>query len=331
MTEKISRRRLFETLPLTVAALSLSSVFGQTESLDTKKIVDPAEFRRKKKFAKIAGSKMAYYETGRGAPIVFLHGNPTSSFLWRKVIPHVENRGRCLAPDLIGMGDSEKLAPSNASRYHFAEHYEYLEKLLKKIDVKKNVTLVLHDWGGSLGFEWAMNHAEKVKRIVFMETFVISQNAQNTPPPVSNWFKNFRTAEREKAVLEENFFVEQVFLRQFPNLSEAEKAEYRRPFAEKGEARRPTAVFPQQVPLDGEPRDVHERVSAHLEWMAANDIPKLFIKGEPGGLIRDGRERICRAWKNLTEVSVKGNHYLPEESPAEIGRAIADWFNEKNK
>ncbi|MEW6127962.1 MAG: haloalkane dehalogenase [Acidobacteriota bacterium] len=291
----------------------------------------PSEFIKKKKFAKVFGSKMAYFESGKGNPIVFLHGNPTSSFLWRNVIPHVEEFGRCIAPDLIGMGDSDKLAPSDASRYHFAEHYNYLEELLRKIGVEKNVILMVHDWGGSLGFEWASRNPEKVKGLVFMETFIVSQNAQNTPPQVSNWFKAFRTPEREKQILEENYFVEKVLLRQFPKMSDEDKAEYRRPFLEKGEARRPTIVFPRQVPLDGEPKDVHEKVSAHLEWMAKNDIPKLFIKGEPGGLIQGGRERICRAWKNITEVSVKGNHYLPEESPVEVGQAIAEWVEKLSK
>lgn len=336
MKTSITRRDLLKSIPILSAGLwassnNLANLLAQNKLQNGEILnrVKPDYFRKKKKYAKVFGSKMAYFESGKGDPIIFLHGNPTSSFLWRNVIPHIEKSGRCIAPDLIGMGDSEKLSGDDSSRYYFAEHYKYLEKLLKKIGVKKNVTLVVHDWGGSLGFEWASRNSEKVKNIVFMETFIISQNAQNTPTAVSDWFKAFRTTEREKDVLENNFFVEQVFLRQFPNMPEDEKAEYRRPFSEKGEARRPTIVFPQQVPLGGEPQDVHERISKHLEWMAKNDIPKLFIKGEPGGLISRGRENICRAWKNITEVSVKGNHYLPEESPREIGQKIADWLLKK--
>lgn len=329
MKKLLNRREILKSIP--VVATAVSTLWSNPINFLPLEQITPTEFRKKKKFAKVFASKMAYYQTGKGNPIVFLHGNPTSSFLWRNVIPHVEKFGKCLAPDLIGMGDSDKLNPSDATRYHFAEHYKYLEELLKKIGVKKNVTLVLHDWGGSLGFEWASRNAEKVKGIVFMETFIVSQNAQNTPPQISGWFKNFRTPEREKEVLENNFFVEQVLLRQFPRMSEADKAEYRRPFLEKGESRRPTIAFPRQVPLDGEPKDVHERVSAHLDWMSKNEIPKLFIKGEPGGLIQGGRERIVRNWKNITEVSVKGNHFLPEESPIEIGQAVANWMNLRSR
>lgn len=328
MKKQLTRRELLKSIP--VIATAFSTGWGNPFNLPVSEdSITPNEFRKKKKFAQVFGSKMAYYQTGKGNLIVFLHGNPTSSYLWRNVIPQVEKFGKCIAPDLIGMGDSDKLTPSDATRYYFAEHFKYLEELLKKIGVKKNVTLVLHDWGGSLGFEWASRNAEKVKGIVFMETFIVSQNAQNTPPQISGWFKNFHTPEREKEVLENNFFVENVLLRQFPQMSEADKAEYRRPFLGKGESRRPTIVFPRQVPLDGEPKDVHERVSAHLEWMAKNEIPKLFIKGEPGGLIQGGRERIVRNWKNVTEVSVKGNHFLPEESPGEIGQAIAGWIVKK--
>lgn len=323
MKNSITRRELLKSIP--VIATAVSTIWSNPSNFFLSNQT-PVEFRKKKKFAQVFGSKMAYYQTGKGNPIVFLHGNPTSSYLWQNVIPHLEKFGKCLAPDLIGMGDSDKLTPSDATRYHFAEHYKYLDELLKKVGIKKNVTLVLHDWGGSLGFEWASRNAEKVKGIVFMETFIVSQNAQNTPPQMSGWFKNFHTPEREKEVLENNFFVEQILLRQFPQMSEADKAEYRRPFLEKGESRRPTIVFPRQVPLDGEPKEVHARVSAHLEWMAKNEIPKLFIKGEPGGLIQGGRERVCRAWKNITEVSVKGNHYLPEDSPNEIGEAISNWL-----
>lgn len=323
MKLQITRRELLKSIP--VIATAVSSVWSDSSGFFPPSQT-PEEFRKKKKFSRVLGSRMAYYQTGKGDPIVFLHGNPTSSYLWRNVIPHVAKLGNCIAPDLIGMGDSDKLSPSNATSYRFSEHYRYLEELLRSIGVKKNVTLVLHDWGGSLGFEWASRNAAKVKGIVFMETFIVSQNAQNTPPQISGWFKNFHTPEREKEVLENNFFVEQVLLRQFPKMAEEDKAEYRRPFLRSGEDRRPTITFPREVPLDGEPKEVHDRVSDHLEWMSKNEIPKLFVKGEPGGLIQGGRERVCRAWRNLSEISVKGNHYLPEESPNEIGKGIANWM-----
>lgn len=324
MKRLISRREVIGSLPAVavVAACARKNFANPTWQDD----LTPSEFRSKKKFVEVFGSQMAYYGRGKGDPIVFLHGNPTSSFLWRKVIPHLVGSGRCIAPDLIGMGDSSKLTPSNSSRYHFVEHYRYLEELLEKVGIKRNVTLVLHDWGGSLGFEWAMKHSDKVKRIAFMETFVVSQNLQNSAEQEMNWFRSFRTEKIEADILEKNLFVENVLLRQFPNMPESEKNEYRRPFSEAGESRRPTVSFPQQVPINGEPKEVHERVLVHLDWMSKNEIPKLFIKGEPGGLISRGREKVCRAWKNVTEVSVKGNHFLPEESPDEIGRAIANWL-----
>lgn len=324
MKRLMSRREVIGSLPAVavVAASARKNLANPTWQDD----LTPSEFRSKKKFVEIFGSQMAYYDRGKGDPIVFLHGNPTSSFLWRKVIPHLVGSGRCIAPDLIGMGDSSKLTPSNSSRYHFVEHFRYLEELLKKIGIKRNVTLVLHDWGGSLGFEWAMKQSDKVKRIAFMETFVVSQNLQNSAEQEMSWFKTFRTEKIESDVLEKNLFVENVLLRQFPNMPETDKDEYRRPFSAAGESRRPTVSFPQQVPINGEPKEVHERVLVHLDWMSKNEIPKLFIKGEPGGLISRGREKVCRAWKNVTEVSVKGNHFLPEESPDEIGRAIANWL-----
>ena len=281
---------------------------------------------KKKKFAKVFGKKMAYVEAGKGDPIVFLHGNPTSSYLWRNVIPAVEKQGRCIAPDLIGMGDSDKLKPSGETRYHFVEHRKFLAELLKKLKVKRNVILVVHDWGGSLGFDWAMNNKKAIKGIVFMETFIVSQNSSNTPEETLEWFKSFRTEEGKKKVLEDNHFVELVLLRQFPNMSEEDKTVYRKPFLEAGESRRPTLVFPQQVPINGKPKDVHQAIIKHLEWMAKNDIPKLFIKGDPGALISRGREKVCRKWKNITEVEVKGLHYLPEESPKELGQAISEWL-----
>lgn len=279
-----------------------------------------------KRFISVLGRKMAYVEAGRGDPIVFLHGNPTSSYLWRNVIPAVEKQGRCIAPDLIGMGDSDKLTSGGQDRYSFAEHKKFLAELLDKLKVKKNVILVVHDWGGSLGFDWAMNNEKAVKGIVFMETFVVSQNSSNTPKEALDWFRFFRTDEGKTKVLDDNHFVEHVFLRQFPKMSEKDKAVYRKPFIKAGESRRPTLVFPQQVPIDGDPKDVHQAVSEHLEWMAKNDIPKLFVNGEPGALISRGREEGCRRWKNITETSVEGLHYLPEESPKEIGQAISEWL-----
>lgn len=280
-----------------------------------------------KRFADSYGARMAYFETGAGAPIVFLHGNPTSSYLWRNVIPYVADLGRCIAPDLIGMGDSDKLSPSGPGVYSFFEHNRRLAALLDAIGVEDQVTLVVHDWGGSLGFQWAMTNAHRVKAIAFMETFVVSQNDQNTPAQALDFFRRYRTAEAEREVLEDNQFVERVLLGQFPAMAEADKSAYRRPFLEPGESRRPTLEWPQQVPINGEPADVHDAVVAHLDWISQSPQPKLFIRGEPGALIAWGRERVCRAWPNLTEHAVPGRHFLPEEAPDLIGTHLRAWLS----
>lgn len=286
----------------------------------------PEDFRKGKKLARVFGSTMAYYEVGAGPPVVFLHGNPTSSYLWRNVLPHVEGHGRLIAPDLIGMGDSAKLEQGGLARYRFSEQMRFLEELLRVLRVEGEVVLVLHDWGGSLGFEWAYRHANEVAAIAFMETFVVSQTAENTPDWVRAWYTSFREPEKEAAVLSDNAFVERVLLGQFPNMSEEDMGEYRRPFVEPGEGRRPTVTFAQQVPIDGEPREVDERVRAHLAWMASNGLPKLFVRGDPGALISGGREGVPRGWKNVEEVVVPGRHFLPEESPEAIGAALASWL-----
>lgn len=283
-------------------------------------------FRRSKKFVRLNdGVQMAYVEAGSGAPIVFLHGNPTSSYLWRNIIPYVSRLGRCVAPDLVGMGDSDKLQNSGPGIYTFAEHRRRLEEFLDRIGVRENVTLVLHDWGGPLGFEWATRHPAQVKAIAFMETFVVSMNDANTPSFSLEFFRRFRRPEAEHEVLDENAFVETVLLRQFPDMSEDDKAEYRRPFLQAGEGRRPTLEWPRQVPINGDPVDVHEAFSQGLGFMARSAIPKLFIRGDPGALISNGREAVCRAWPSVSERVVSGRHYLPEESPDEIGRHLADW------
>ena len=287
-----------------------------------------AEFRAAKRFvATEGGIRMAYFEAGRGEPIVFLHGNPTSSYVWRNVIPHLTGIGRCIAPDLIGMGDSDKLPDSGPGKYTFFEHSRRLDALLDATGVHRDVTLVVHDWGGPLGFHWAMRNEARVKAIAFMETFVASQNDANTPPFAIQFFSRFRTPEAELDVLANNTFVETVLLRQFPNMSEEDRAEYRRPFAQSGEARRPTLEWPRQVPINGDPADVHEATLRFLGFMSETQIPKLFIRADPGALILGGRERVPRTWPRVTEADVPGRHFVPEESPHEVGRIAAAWLS----
>jgi len=281
-----------------------------------------------KKRVEIRGKKMSYAEVGQGDPIVFLHGNPTSSYLWRNVIPHLETQGRCIAPDLIGMGDSEKLDDSGPDRYRFVEHRAYLDDLLEALDVRKNVTFVVHDWGSALGFDWANRHRDAMKGIAYMEAIVMPVASwDDWPPPVRPLFQAFRSPAGEQMVLEQNVFVEQVLPGAIARkLSEAEMAEYRRPFLEAGEDRRPTLTWPRQIPIEGEPADVVKIVADYAEWLAGSDLPKLFINAKPGAILRGPASDFCRTWPNQTEITVDGIHFIQEDSPDEIGQGVAEWL-----
>jgi len=285
-----------------------------------------ARSRYEKRRALVAGRRMAYVEAGKGDPIVFLHGNPTSSYLWRNVIPHVEGCGRCLAPDLIGMGDSEKLPDSGPGRYSIAEHREYLDGLLEQLGVRENVVLVVHDWGSALGFDWARRHPEAMKGIVYMEAIVRPYWHAELGEHAA-FLDRLRGPEGDRMILEENLFIEaflgQLILR---DLSEAEMAEYRRPHLEAGEARRPMLTMPRQIPIDGEPAETHDLVQHYSEWMSSNGIPKLFVNAEPGAALAGPMEDFCRGWLEQTEVRVPGLHFVQEDSPDEIGQAIAGWL-----
>jgi haloalkane dehalogenase len=289
-------------------------------------MISPDE-RYARKSASVRGRRMAYVEVGRGDPIVFLHGNPTSSYLWRNVIPYLAERGRCVAPDLIGMGDSEKLPDSGPGRYRFVEHRQYLDELLAALGVRERVTLVLHDWGSALGFDWANRHRAAVRGIAYMEAIVKPLTWDEWPPPVRPVFQGLRSPAGEQMILEQNVFVEQILpgaiLRK---LSDAEMAVYRRPFREPGEGRRPTLSWPREIPVDGEPADVVEIVRAYGDWLRTAPVPKLFIDADPGAILRGSAREFCRAWPHQTEVRVKGVHFVQEDSPDEIGRAIAEWL-----
>ena len=275
----------------------------------------------------VLGKQMAYAEMGEGDPIVFLHGNPTSSYLWRNIMPAAAGFGRCLAPDLIGMGDSDKLDDSGPDRYTFAEHARYLDALLEALDVTENLVFVIHDWGSALGFHWANRHRSAVKGICYMEAIVRPVSWDEFPADATPVFQGFRSPAGEAMVLEKNLFVERVLpgsvLR---GLNDEEMAVYRRPYLEPGESRRPTLTWPRQIPIDGEPADVVAVAQDYSDWLAGSDVPKLFINAEPGALITGATREFCRAWPNQTEVTVKGSHFIQEDSPAEIGAALADWL-----
>jgi haloalkane dehalogenase len=285
------------------------------------------EERYAKKTADVLGQRMAYVETGRGDPIVFQHGNPTSSYLWRNVIPHCEGLGRCIAPDLVGMGDSAKLPDPGPDRYTFVEHRKYWEALLEQLVGDERITLVIHDWGSALGFDWANRHRDRVKGIAYMEAIVRPLTWAQWPDAARQLFQSFRSDAGEAMVLENNVFVENVLpgsvLR---GLQEAEMAVYRRPFANAGEDRRPTLTWPRQIPIEGEPADVTAIVQAYSEWLPTSPVPKLFVNAEPGAILAGEQREFCRSFANQREVTVKGSHFIQEDSPDEIGQALADWL-----
>jgi haloalkane dehalogenase len=288
-----------------------------------------ARFPFEKRWLDVDGVPMAYVDVGEGDPIVFLHGNPTSSYLWRNVLPHVVPLGRCIAPDLVGMGDSGKLPEPGAWSYSFVEHRRYLDGLLDGLGVDGGVTFVVHDWGSALGFDWANRHRDAVAGIVYMEAIVRPLRWEEWPPQARSIFEGLRSAAGEEMVLEKNLFVEAVLPASVLRTMTAEEmAEYRRPFAEPGEARRPTLTWPRQIPIDGEPADVVAVVADYAAWLAGSDVPKLFVNAEPGAILTGAQREYCRTWPNLTEVTVSGSHFIQEDSPHEIGQAIADWLAE---
>ena len=270
------------------------------------------------------GVEISYVDTGQGDPIVFLHGNPTSSYLWRNIIPYAKPLGRCLAPDLMGMGDS---GPSPNGEYRFADHSALLDKWFEDMSLNRNVTLVIHDWGSALGFHWAKRYPERVKGIVYMEAIVRPVSGEEWPDAARQVFQGFRSPAGEDMVLEKNVFVERVLpgsvLRQ---LTDKEMEVYRRPFLETGESRRPTLTWHRDIPIDGERADVVQLVSEYAEWLSRSPIPKLFINAEPGAILSGSQREFCRTWPNQKEVTVKGSHFIQEDSPTEIGQAISEWY-----
>ena len=275
----------------------------------------------------VLGKTMAYVEMGEGAPIVFQHGNPTSSYLWRNIMPHVQHLGRCIALDLIGMGDSDKLEDSGPERYTFRDHYKYWSAALDALRIESNVTLVVHDWGSALGFHWANEHRAAVRGICYMEAIVRPVTWAEWPDAARGVFQGFRSEAGEEMVLEKNVFVERVLpgsiLR---NLTNEEMAVYRRPFLDPGEGRRPTLTWPRQIPIEGEPADVVAIAQSYADWLAECDVKKLFINAEPGAILTGPQREFCRKWPNQTEVTVKGNHFIQEDSPDQIGAPLAEWM-----
>ena len=279
-----------------------------------------------KKTVKVLGKNMAYVEKGEGNPIIFQHGNPTSSYLWRNIIPHLENQGKCIAIDLIGMGDSDKLEDEGDNTYSYHVHKKYFDACLKELGIKDDITFVIHDWGSALGFDWAYDNKNNVKGICYMEAIVKTISWEDWPEDGKSIFQGFRSEAGEDLVLKKNLFIEGVLPGAIiRNLSNKEMDVYRKPFLKEIE-RRPTLDWPRQIPINNKPEEVCNIVKDYSLWMSINEIPKLFINANPGSILKGEQRDFCRKWKNQEEVTVKGSHFIQEDSPKDIGQAISSWF-----
>lgn len=283
---------------------------------------DPTRKRRQEAL----GVPVAYVEYGEGDPIVLIHGNPTSSYLWRKVIPPLSRMGRCIAPDLVGMGDSARVF-SGPKTYTFFDHQVYLEAFLAAKGIDRRVTLVGHDWGGPLVFDWGRRHPEAVKAVAYMETVVTPLSWDDWPETSRPLFQAMRSEAGEEIILNKNVFVERILPASVLDPLPPEVMEvYRRPYREPGESRRPTLSWARQIPIDGEPADLVRMVEANQRWLEGPEVPKLFVNAEPGSILVGRQREVCRSWENQTEVTVRGSHFLQEDSGEEIGGAVASWL-----
>ena len=288
-----------------------------------------ADPRYERKFVNVNGKQMAYVEEGIGDAIVFQHGNPTSSYLWRNIMPHCEGLGRMIACDLIGMGESAKLDESGSSRYTYAEQRDYLFALWDQIDLGENVIFVVHDWGSALGFDWSNQNRDRVQGIAYMEAVVQTLNWSDFPDLGRKVFQGFRSQAGEDMVLDRNMFVERVLPSAvIRDMTEAEMDIYRKPYLAEGEDRRPTLTWPRQIPIEGEPENVCQIVDDYGAWLTESDLPKLFINAEPGSILTGKQREFCRSWPNQTEVTVNGIHFVQEDSPDEIGQAVAKFVKD---
>ena len=291
----------------------------------------PSQWRAAKRYAQVLGRRMAYVESGAGRPIVLLHGNPTSSYLWRSVLPALEGLGRCIVPDLIGMGDSDKLGPDDPGRYTFGCHREFVDGLLEVLGADRDVVLVVHDWGSALGFDWARRHPGRARAVAYMEALVRPLAGWDEwPAGARSIFQRLRSEAGEELILDRNVFVERILPASvLRTLSPEEMDEYRRPFGPPGDGRLPTLVWPRQIPIAGEPADVHQACAAYAAWLATTPgLPKLFVNAEPGIILTGAVRDFCRTWPDQAEVTVPGLHFIQEDSGAEIGRAIATWLRQ---
>ena len=281
----------------------------------------------RKRYVEVNGRRMAYVEMGEGRPIVFQHGNPTSSYLWRNILPRLSDLGRCLAIDLIGMGDSDKLPESGPERYTYAEQRDYWRGALAALGVREDIIFVIHDWGSALGFEYAAEHADAIAGICYMEALVRPMSWDEWPADAREVFQGFRSPAGEAMVLEKNVFVERVLPASIQRpLTEEEMSAYREPFREPGEGRRPTLSWPRQIPIDGEPPEVCEIAANYAAFMQHSTIPKLFVNADPGSILTGELREFARSWPAQSEVTVSGLHFVQEDSADAIADAIRRWL-----
>ena len=290
------------------------------------KMIEISDQELEKKNIKVLGKNMSYVEKGEGDPIIFQHGNPTSSYLWRNIIPYLENQGRCIAIDLIGMGDSDKLTDEGNNTYSYHVQKKYFDACIEELEINKNITFVIHDWGSALGFNWAYENQQDIKGICYMEAIVQNITWDDWPKDAKSIFQGFRSDAGENLILKKNLFIEGILPNAIiRNLTEIEMGVYRRPFLEEID-RRPTLDWPRQIPINNEPEDVCKIVKDYSSWMSINEIPKLFINADPGSILTGKQREFCRKWKNQQELTVKGNHFIQEDSPKEIGESISNWY-----
>ncbi len=276
------------------------------------------------KFIDIHGSKMHYIDEGKGDPVLFLHGNPTSSYLWRNVVPHLNNNARCIAPDLIGMGKSDK--PNIP--YKFVDHYDYIKTFIEKLELK-NITLVIHDWGSALGFHYAFEHQKNIKGIAFMEGIYMPAKWKSIPNVMKRVFKMMRTPFLGWLMINVgNIFIKKLLPSAIiRKLSKEELDAYAEPYPTIS-SRKPLRVWPTEIPFDGTPKNMHKIVTSYHNWLKETRLPKLLLYAYPGLLIRKKDVLwIQDNFSNTKTVSVgKGLHYIQEDNPDIIGSELAKWY-----
>jgi haloalkane dehalogenase len=317
MSAKISRRhasKLLATLPAFATVSTL--INGQAWASNDISAADPHPRRR----VKVLDTEIEYVDTGRGDPIVFLHGNPTYSYQWRNIIPFVSKLGRCLAPDLVGMGRS---GTSPTHSYRFVDQARYIDAWLDKLRITKNVIFVVHDWGAAIGFYRASRFPSQIQGVAYFEAVIAERHFADMD--ANSPFRALRSDRGEHMVLDDNFFVEVVLPRGIIRKLSAEEMEaYRAPYQDR-EKRLPTLVWPRELPIDGQPADVVSILDKVGKFMVVSSMPKLLILGEPGGIFSGKDKDFPRSWRNQREITVKGLHHLQEDSPEEIGTALAEF------